>query len=130
MPIEEIERRYTANPFQGVVNYGDIIRITDATRFHLRSTHQIIAALVVDNPDWLAQADRLTTRLELGLPEAALPLLDLPVRLTRGQYLTLFRTGLTRASDVLALEPTELARHVGEEASARLLPKREGSSTD
>jgi helicase len=129
VPIEEIEKRYTANPFQGVVNYGDIIRITDATRFHLRSAHQIIAALVVDNPDWLAQADRLTTRLELGLPEAALPLLDLPVRLTRGQYLTLFRAGLTRASDVLALGPTELARHVGEQSAARLIPKREDSST-
>jgi len=126
--VEEIEKRYTENPFQGVVNYGDIIRITDATRFHLRSAHQIIAALVVDNSDWLARADTITTRLDIGLPEAALQLLELPIRLTRGQYLALHRTGLARASDVLSLTMTELARHIGDSSATLLAPKRAAGS--
>lgn len=126
--IEEIERRYTANPFQGVVNYGDIVRITDATRFHLRSAHQIIAALVVDNPDWLARADTIATRLEFGLPEAALQLVELPFRLTRGQYLALYRAGLVRANDVLSLQKAELAEHIGEWSAALLTPRSPAAS--
>src|SRR4030066_295015 len=51
LPVEEIERRYAINPFQGVVNYGDISRITENTRFHLRSAHQVIAALIVEKPE-------------------------------------------------------------------------------
>jgi helicase len=122
-PIDELERRFTVNPFQGVVSYGDIVRIADATRFHLRSAHRIVATLVLDQPDWLAGIDTLVTRLEFGLPEAALPLLNLKVRLTRGQYLALFAAGLHEPNQVLALAQSDLARHVGETTAALLKPE-------
>jgi helicase len=126
--IEEIEKRYTVNPFQGVVNYGDIIKIAEATRFHLRSAHKIIATLVVDDPEWLARADMIARRLEFGLPETALPLLELRTRLTRGQYLALHRAGFARVSDVLSLGVTDLAQHIGEASAATLAPKQAAGS--
>jgi helicase len=42
VPVDEIERRYTTTPFQGAVSYGDVARIADGARFHLRSAHQIL----------------------------------------------------------------------------------------
>lgn len=128
--IEEIERRYTANPFQGVVNYGDIMRIAENTRFHLRSAQQIIAALVVDKPEWLKAIDQLINRLEFGLPIAALPLAALPVRLTRGQRLSLHRVGLNDLREIATLRVTELTTHLGEQDAARLAPHLEAQANE
>lgn len=112
--VEEIERRYTANPFQGVVHFGDITRITENTRFHLRSAQQIVAALIVDKPEWIKAIDVLIDRLEFGLPGAALPLTELPVRLTRGQYLSLYQDGITQSHDLASLDVARLTTYVGE----------------
>lgn len=120
VPVEEIERRYTINPFQGVVNYGDISRITENTRFHLRSAHQVIAALIVDKPEWLKGVDELIAQLEFGLPDPAMSLAKLPIRLTRGQYLTLHRAGLNNVADLALLDRTKLADYIGKQAAARL----------
>ena len=40
-PVDILEKRYSTTPFQGAVGYGDIMRIVEGTRFHLRSAHQI-----------------------------------------------------------------------------------------
>ena len=67
-PVEEIERRYTPNPYQGRVSYGDILRFADNARFHLRSAHQIILILIVDDRRLLDELDMLGGRGRHGLP--------------------------------------------------------------
>ena len=48
--VDELERRYSTTPYQGAISYGDIIRIADGARFHLRSAHQILSTLFPDQP--------------------------------------------------------------------------------
>lgn len=94
MPMETLEQTYTNSPFVPI-SYGDVRRIVDATRFHLRSVVPIVQAL---HPGLLLEdeaLDELTTRLEVGLPAAALPLLAVPT-LTRGEILLLVRQAITQ----------------------------------
>jgi hypothetical protein len=115
--VDEIERRYTTTPFQGAVSYGDIARIADGARFHLRSAHQILSALFPSHPDFLLALDGLLRRLEFGLPTDALGLMGLPVALSRGQYLALAATGARSVDAVLSLGTDTLTRCVGDAAA-------------
>jgi helicase len=49
-PVDVLEKRFSTTSFQGAVGYGDIIRIADGARFHLRSAHQILSTLFPDQP--------------------------------------------------------------------------------
>lgn len=118
--VEVIEKRYSPNPFQGVVSYGDIARIADAARFHLRSASQILKALMPEKSEVLAAVDTLIARLEFGLPADALSLLDLPLSLVRGQYLALHAEGARSPEAVAVLSDERLAACVGALAAARL----------
>ena len=118
--LEDLERMYTANAFQGVIGYGDIARIVEGTRFHLRSAHQILAVLFPSNPEFLAQLDELLLRLEVGLPVEALPLMDLPHALSRGQYLALARKGCVKTEDVRRMSEIELTAAIGEDDAKRV----------
>ncbi|WP_315766945.1 MULTISPECIES: DEAD/DEAH box helicase [unclassified Bradyrhizobium] len=117
VPVDEIERRYTTTPFQGAVSYGDIARIADGARFHLRSAHQILSALFPSHPDFLLALDGLLRRLEFGLPTDALGLMGLPLALSRGQYLALAATGARSVDAVLSLGAETLIRCVGDAAA-------------
>ncbi|WP_246727527.1 hypothetical protein [Rhizobium laguerreae] len=110
--VEEIERRYSYTPFQGNVSYGDIVRVADATRFHLRSAHQIFAAMYPEKPQLLASLSTLLDRLELGLPADALPLTEV-AGLSRGQYLALLQQGCRTSSDVDAIPYATLVDIIG-----------------
>jgi hypothetical protein len=121
--VDALEKRYTTTPFQGAVGYGDIVRIADMTRFHLRSAHRILAALFPEHPDFLASLDDVLLRLEFGLPSAAISLTKLRVPLTRGQYLALFSEGCASLGDVNKLSEESLSRCVGPALAARLRPK-------
>jgi helicase len=82
MPMETLEQTYTNSSYVPI-SYGDVRRIVDATRFHLRSVVPIVQAL---HPALLLEEEalnELTTRLEMGLPTLALPPLAVPT-LTRG----------------------------------------------
>lgn len=118
--VEAIERRYTTNIIQGAVGYGDIARIADSTRFHLRSAHQIVAALFPNQPAFLAGLDEVLRRLEFGLPSDALVLTGLREPLTRGQYLALAREGCRSIDDVLALSVERLTECIGATAAPSL----------
>ena len=120
VPIDVIERRYSANPFQGAIFYGDISRIVEGTRFHMRSAHQILAALYPENSEFLAALDELLIRLEFGLPAKALALTELPVQLTRGQYIALYNEGCSTPQDVLNLSKDKLQEYIGVLAIERL----------
>ena len=65
----------------------------------------------------MAQLDELLLRLEVGLPTDALPLMDLPHALSRGQYLVLARKGCVKPEDVGLLPESELIAAIGEEDS-------------
>jgi len=118
--VAELERHYTTNPYQGSISYGDVTRIAEGTRFHLRSAHQILSALWPEHAAFLEALDQVLSRLEFGLPGEALGLLRLPVTLTRGQYLTLHAAGVTAADAVIALPDAQLAACVGPMAAAAL----------
>lgn len=92
----------------------------DSTRLHLRSVQQIISALALDQPELLGAIDQIILRLDFGLPGAGLGLLDLPLRLTRGQYLALLLARITQISDIDAWDRGALSEVVGEEAAARI----------
>lgn len=121
--VENLERSYTANPYAGAIRFGDIVSIADATRFHLRSAHRILAALFPDQPAFLEAVDVLLTRLEFGIPERALPLRKLPVPLTRGQSLALLREGVHTPEAVSSMSDSQLVACVGGAVFERLRPQ-------
>lgn len=121
VPVDQIERYYTTTPFQGAVGYGDIARIADGARFHLRSAHQILSALFPAQPDFLLALDGLLRRLEFGLPTGALDLMRLPVALSRGQYLALSAAGGRSVDTVLTLSADMLENCVGKVAAKAIM---------
>ena len=120
VPLQDIERRYSLNAFFGRVGAGDIRGFADGTRFLLESAVRIAAVLPGAQVD--PEKDILfLTRLELGLPEAALPLTELPLELTRGDYLALHRAGLSSVNAVSSAKPELLSEIVGAMTAARIV---------
>ncbi len=113
IPIEVIEKRYSPNPFQGTIGYGDIRKFADATRFHLRSAHQIMMVMLIDKGPSAESVETLLKQLETGVPASALDLLSLPLSMSRGEYLALYQAGITTVSDLWARPPDSLAPIVG-----------------
>jgi helicase len=126
--VEVLEKRYSTTPFGGAIGYGNIIGIADATRFHLRSAHQIVSTLLPDRPEFLQALDEILQQLELGLPTSVLPLTKLPVPITRGQYLALAAAGVRDAEALDALDDGSLLDCVGAVAAALLRPRTETTS--
>lgn len=122
-PVDVLEKHYSTTPFSGAIGYGNIIGIADATRFHLRSAHQILTTLYPDQPHFLGGLDELLQRLEFGLPVAALSLMNISVRLTRGQCLALLSIGIHNSDDLKNLDDERLIRCVGASAAALLRPQ-------
>jgi replicative superfamily II helicase len=92
--LDQIEAEFSTNAYFGRIEYGDIRRFADTTRFHLQSASDIIALLLLDkNPQ--AELGNLLVQLEVGLPANALGLLQLPVSLTRGEQLNVISLGIT-----------------------------------
>jgi helicase len=124
VPAEAIERRFTTNPFQGVIGLGDVVRFADATRFHLRSAHQIAALLFIDGAAPAEVVDSMTRRLQLGIPEDVLPLLDLPFSLTRGELLELRALRTTTVDAFWSLPTLMRERVLGVERNRQIASQR------
>lgn len=120
MPVDVLEKRYSTTPFGGAIGYGNIIGIADATRFHLRSAHQILSTLFPDQPEFLKGLDDILQRLEFGRPTAVLPLTKLSARLTRGQCLALLTVGARSAGELNGLDDNRLRDCVGAATAAVL----------
>jgi replicative superfamily II helicase len=118
--IEAIERATTTNSFQGKITAGNIRTFADATRFHLRSAVQIAAVLLLADGPTDEAVDILFRQLETGLPAAALALLELPITLSRGEYLALLEAGCKSASDVGSLSMDDLTKIVGPKKATTL----------
>ncbi len=120
VPVDAIEKKYTTTPFQGAVFYGDIVRIAESARFHLRSARQILGALIPDKAEFLGGLDDLLPRLEYGVPASALKLVGFKTPLTRGQYLALHQLGCCSADDIPRLDQQTLSGVVGPSMAATL----------
>lgn len=120
VPVDQIERNYTTNPYQGAISYGNIISIAEATRFHLRSAHRILTALFPGQSGFLEAIDQLLIRLETGLPSRALPLASLPVPLSRGQCLALAEVDVLDANAIRSMADADLVSRIGANDAARL----------
>jgi replicative superfamily II helicase len=101
VPTRKIEDKYTINPYSGDIGAGEIRRFADNTRFNLQSAFDIANLLLLGKGPNEEEVDQLVKRLEVGLPESALGLLNLPARLTRGEYLELHSAGYTEAEATL-----------------------------
>jgi helicase len=127
--LDEIEAEFSTNQYFGRIEYGDIRRFADLTRFHLQSASNILALLLLDkNPQ--AELDTLLKQLEIGLPAEAIALLELPVALTRGEYLNLIGKNIMNPGQLWSAPPQVLLDYLGEERSAqleRLRPKNHSS---
>lgn len=112
-PVDEIEGRYTPNPYQGRIGHGDVRKFADTTRFHLRSAHQIASIMLVgQGPDEEA-IESMLRQLEVGIPADALDLLSLPVSLSRGEYLALYTANVKTVDSLWALSRNEIERILG-----------------
>jgi replicative superfamily II helicase len=124
--MEDIENRYTANPFVPV-GHGDIRGLADSTRFYLGSASEIAAIVHRGAGPTEEEMDILIKQLDLGLPADALGLSDLPPALERGEYLALYHAGARTADDVGAMDAGQLSALLGErraEQIAVLLARR------
>jgi len=109
---ERIEADFTTSSFQGKIEYGDIRRFADMTRYHLQSASNILSVLLLDaNPHDEIQA--MLKQLEVGLPASALRLLGLPLPLTRGDYMTLANAGILEPAQLWAASDTSLEGLLG-----------------
>jgi replicative superfamily II helicase len=120
MPINEMEKKYTINSYQGSVSGGDIRAISDITRFHLRSAFQIASVLAPANTPDPEVMDALLRQLETGIPVKALDLLHLPVPLVRGEYLALIEASVTKVSEVWIMPPDRIETVLGTEHAEQL----------
>lgn len=119
-PMEAIEEKYSVTPFRGNVGPSDVTGYANRTRLYLRAAHGVADVLLLgEGPDEEA-INALMQRLEVGLPEDTLGLVDLPVGLTRGEYLALHNAGYSTTEAVLALPAEELRRYVGQQRVERL----------
>jgi helicase len=125
--VEHIEETYSTTPFQGRIGYGDIRKFADNTRFHLRAAQQVAVAVFPEYADGGDATDLLLRRLEVGLPTAALDLLNIPISLTRGQYLALFTRGIAGRETLWRLSDNELREILGEATARRLARARPAS---
>ena len=118
--LDVIESGYSANPFNAV-DTGSIRSIADTTRFHLRSVFSLASVLMLTGELDEDALNTLLARLEFGVPEQALGLLDLPMRLSRGEILALTALGAHQPEDVAAFPQEQLQSVLGSEKASQLL---------
>ncbi|HZZ31429.1 MAG TPA: DEAD/DEAH box helicase [Phenylobacterium sp.] len=117
MPIQDIEARYTPNAFSPMAS-ADIRGFADGTRYLLDSASRVAALVLGEAAPDDTSVRELLLRLDTGLPPAALPLVNLPAPLTRGERLALFNAGVTDASQLRGLGEEALAQLIGGRALA------------
>lgn len=124
VPVEMIEETYSPNPYQGRIGHGDIRRFADATRFHLRAAYQITTVLFINEIQKEELIETILKQLELGIPAGALRLTELPISLSRGEYLALYKNGITSTDDYWKTPKENIIAVLGETRVKELEAKR------
>jgi hypothetical protein len=112
-PLGVIETRFTVTPYQGKVSFGDIARIADMTRYCLRSAYEIVSLIFPANTPKAEEMEAIYRSIEVGIPVDSIELLELPVTLSRGEYLELRGVGLTTVDGVLKADRKQLEQIIG-----------------
>lgn len=111
VPTSDIEARYSSNAFVRV-GHGDIRGYADGSRFLLDSVLRL-AAIVLERAEQPQEAAALLKRLDLGIPANALELTTLPIILSRGELLSLWRAGLLNSEQIAVAPRDQLDRILG-----------------
>jgi len=121
MSVHDLESKYTLvdNSFCRLT-YGHLINIANMTRFHLKSASEIASLILLGNQSIGDEIDRLLIRLEIGLPEELLGLLELPIKLDRGHYLALFNVGIRNKEQFWKASPDTLELIIGKRLIGQL----------
>jgi len=114
-----IEGRYSTNNYQRV-GAGNIRQLADFARFQLGAAVNIAKAALGENAPVEDEIKQILTRLELGIPEEALALLAIPIRVQRGVYLELFNNGVKTPDDIRALKKRDVTKMVGKYLAAKI----------
>jgi replicative superfamily II helicase len=128
-PIEVIEQKFTANAFNAI-GYGHVRSFADTTRFQLRAAHQIATVMLIDKGPSEDAIETLIKQLEVGLPAEALELLSVPITLTRGEYLTLYRSGVKTLEGLWKLSNQDIETLIGNVRTKQLENLRPHLKTD
>jgi helicase len=113
-PTSAIEGAYSFNNFARI-GFGDIRGYADGSRFLLDSVLRI-AAIVLEQAEEPDVTMALLRRLDLGIPAEALPLTALPLALSRGELLGLWRAGLVSPEQISAVPLPDLREIIGRRA--------------
>jgi replicative superfamily II helicase len=117
--LEDIENDYSTTPYRGRIEYGDIRRFADTTRFHLQSAANILAVLLLGkNPQ--VEIGTVLKQLEIGIPANAIELLRLPLTLNRGEYLGLVANGIANLPQLSVASKESLERILGKARAGQL----------
>ena len=126
MSVHDLEQKYTLvdNSFCRLT-YAHIISITSMTRFHLKPASEIASLILLGQQSIGDGIDRLLKRIEFGLPEDALSLLDLPIRMERGDYLNLFNNGIHTTEQFWTTPADKVGSIIGKRLAERFEKHRE-----
>lgn len=109
--VGDIEGRYSPNTFVRV-GHGDIRGYADGSRFLLESILRI-SAIVLERAEDPNSVATLLKRLDLGVPVEVLELTELPIALSRGELLGLWRAGLHSLAQIAGTPTEDLERIIG-----------------
>jgi helicase len=118
-PLEKIEEEFSTSQYYYRLEHGDVRRFADLTRFHLQSAAELLSILLagqISPPD----VDLVIRQLEVGIPSDSLELLDLPIPLTRGEYLSVSAYGVKTVAQVWEMDPAILKQAVSATSLIRL----------
>jgi replicative superfamily II helicase len=121
VPTDTIERDFSPDPYRGAIALGDIVKFADATRFHLRSAHEIASVMMLPGCPDAASLDQLLRRLQVGIPASLLDLLELPVTLSRGACLALHRRGVSSRAQLSSMQEATVAETIGDDLANALM---------
>ncbi len=116
--MTRIETDYSLNAF-AQVRPGDIRGYADGTRFLLDAIFRI-TPIVTGRSMEAGEGEKLLKRLELGLPEDALPLASLPMPLDQGAMLDLWNSKLLDGDSIVEADEAFLVDLIGPGARTQL----------
>ena len=117
--LDKIEEEFSTLAYYYRIEHGDVRRFADMTRFHLQSAAELLSILLAGQMT-LPDVDLVIKQLEVGIPSDCMQLLDLPVPLTRGEYLSLYSLNVRTVADVWAMDPSALKAAIGGMSFARI----------
>lgn len=120
VPINKIEKEFSYNSYQGAIQAGHIRSFADNARFHLRSAFMIAMSVVPQNLCTEDELNSFLQRLEVGLPQEGLDLLQIPIPMSRGEYIALLSKKICNKQSLSNLSKDEVSQILGDIKATQL----------